>query len=233
MCSSVARVPRTSLVEEDSTNHCTWQAHDHEHVLEAKGAREKLLELIGRYKRRHGILIHSYCLMGTHPHVVCTSTNGQEEFSKFWKVVNHQFAWWFNRRHNRRGQVVMERMRSPRIQPSGNHQLTVMRYGDLNPVRAGLVRSPKDWPWSTYRHYAFGEPNELVDPAPDYLALGRTAAARRKAYRSLFATALTIVLRESRPDLVTLPFVGDAQWVLAKLQAAGIVPRRRIASALT
>jgi putative transposase len=161
--------------------------------------------------------------MGTHPHVVCTAAKGQEEFSRFWKVVNHGFAWWFNRRHKRRGQVVMERLRSPRIQSSGSHQLTVMRYGDLNPVRAGIVRSPKDWRWSTYRHYAFGERNPLVDPAPEYLALGRTPVARRKAYQSLFVAPLTAALRERRPDLVALPFVGDASWVLMKMEAAGIL----------
>jgi putative transposase len=200
-----------------------WRAHDHERVFDEDGARDKFLELLAKYKERHGIRIHSYCLMGTHPHVVCTAANGQQEFSKFWKVVNHGFAWWFNRRHKRRGQVVMERLRSPRIQSSGNHQLTVMRYGDLNPVRAGLVRSPKDWQWSTYRHYAFGEPNPLVDPAPEYLALGRTAVARRKAYQSLFAHVAA--LRERRPELVMLPFIGDATWVMTRMEAAGI-PRR-------
>jgi len=228
----VGRISRELLVEPDSTNHCTWRAHDHERVFEAEGAREKFLELLAKYKEGHGIRIHSYCLMGTHPHVVCTVANGQEEFSRFWKVVNHAFAWWFNRRHKRRGQVVMERLRSPRIQASGSHQLTVMRYGDLNPVRAGIVRSPKDWRWSSYRHYAFGERNPLVDPAPEYVALGRTSIARRKAYQSLFAAPLSAGLRERRPDLVALPFVGDASWVLTRSEAAGILSplhaRRRL-----
>jgi putative transposase len=222
------RIPRALLVEPESTNHCTWRAHDHERVFEADDARAKYLELLARYKERHGILIHSYCLMGTHPHVVCTSSGGQEEFSKFWKAVNHGFAWWFNRRHGRRGQVVMERVLSPRIQGGGGHQLTVMRYGDLNPVRAGLVRRPKDWQWSSYRYYAFGEPNDLIDPAAEYLALGRTAPERRKAYQSLFAIPLSAALGTRRPDLVTLAFIGDASWVNARAKAAGLLsPRRR------
>jgi putative transposase len=162
--------------------------------------------------------------MGTHPHVVCTSDLGQKEFSKFWKVVNYRFARWYNRQKNRRGQVVMERMKSPRIQGDGSHLLTVMRYGDLNPVRAGLVRSPKDWQWSSYRHYAFGEPNALIDDAVEYLALGRTGPERRKAYQALFAVPLSASLRTSRPDLVTFPFVGDAVWVTNRLEAAGLSP---------
>jgi putative transposase len=218
----VGRIARKLLVEPDSTNHCVWRAHDHDRVFEEEGSREKFLELIAKYKERHGIRIHSYCLMGTHPHVVCTAINGQEDFSKFWKVVNHGFSWWFNRRHERRGQVVMERLRSPRIQSGGSHQLTVMRYGDLNPVRAGLVRSPKDWAWSSYRHYAFGEPNPLIDPAPEYLALGPNPVARRKAYQSLFAAPLVTTLRARRAELVAFPFIGDATWVSAKMEAVGL-----------
>ena len=162
--------------------------------------------------------------MGTHPHVVCTSDLGQEKFSRFWQVVNGRFARWYNARRNRRGQVVMERLRSPRIQGEGAHQLTVMRYGDLNPVRAGLVRSPKDWAWSSYRHYAFGEPNALIDDAVEYLGLGRTGPQRRKAYQSLFALPLSASLRARRPDLVTFPFVGDDLWVANRLEAAGLSP---------
>ena len=132
--------------------------------------------------------------MGTHPHLVVVATRGQEEFSRFWKVVNQLFARWYNQQQeSRRGQVVTQRMKSPMIQPdaNGRHILTVMRYGDLNPVRAGLVRSPKDYAWSSYRHYAFGEPNPLIDDEPEYLALGHTPAQRRLAYRHLFAVSLT------------------------------------------
>ena len=103
-----------------------------------------------------------------------------------------------------------------------------MRYGDLNPVRAGLVRRPKDWLWSSYRHYAFGEPNDLIDPAAEYLALGRTPAERRKAYQRLFAMPLSAALTTRRPDLVTLAFIGDASWVSARTEAAGLSPPRRL-----
>lgn len=210
-------------MEGGSTNHCTWRAHDHQRVFEEPGARDKFLELLARYKAKHGVLIHSFCIMGTHPHVVCTASNGQREFSRFWKVVNHCFARWYNTRRSRRGQVVMERLRSPRIQPDASHQLAVMRYGDLNPVRAGLVSSAKDWRWSSYRHYAFGERHPLVDDAPEFLALGRTGRERRAAYRALFVQPLRDTLNR-RPEFVTLPFIGDQSWVSARLQNAGLSP---------
>jgi putative transposase len=219
----VGRIRRDLLVGEDSTNHCTWRVHNLDLAFEEPGARAKYLELMGKYKARHGMLIRSYCLMGTHPHVVCTSTNGQPAFSAFWKAVNQGFARWYNDLKERRGQVVMERLRSPRIE-EGSHLLRVMRYGDLNPVRAGLVRSPRDWAWSSYRHYAFGEEDPLVDDAPEYRALGRTAPERRKAYRALLAQPLGEGLGVRRPELVVSWFIGSEAWVKRRCRVAGLSP---------
>jgi putative transposase len=76
-----------------------------------------------------------------------------------------------------------------------------------------MVRSPKDYPWSSYRHYAFGEPNALIIDEPEYLALARTPAQRRLAYRHLFALALSKVLRMRRPEIVDATFYGDPGWM--------------------
>jgi len=219
----MARLPRILLVEEGSTNHCTWRSHGHALVLESEEARHVFLALLRKYKEKFGIEIHSYCLMGTHPHVMCRATKGQQAFSAFWKVVNWGFARWYNRRTQGRGQVVMERLRSPRIQ-DGRHQLEVMRYGDLNPVRAGLVRSPSHWRWSSFRHYAYGDPDDLITDAPEYLALGRNRPERRTAYLHLFARPRVESLRSRRPDLVHGPFIGDREWVTVRLEACGLSP---------
>jgi putative transposase len=220
------RFRRSWLVESGSTNHCTWRSHNQSLVLDSDEARRKFLDLLAKYKDRYGIEIHAYCLMGTHPHVVVRAANGQEDFSRFWKVVNQCFARWSNRRTHGRGQVVMERLRSPRIRSGGPHALTVMRYADTNPVRAGLVRSPKDWAWSSHRHYAYGEPSHLVTDSPDYVALGRTGRERRKAYLHLFARTLIESLGRRRPDLVIGPFIGDDGWVRRRLAHCGLSPPR-------
>ena len=219
------RVSRGQLVAEGSTNHCTWRSHGFAFVLDSDDARRFFLSLLRKHKEEFGIQIHSYCLMGSHPHVVCRSTKGQLAFSAFWHRVNWSFACWYNRRTGGRGQVVMERLRSPRIQ-DGRHQLAVIRYGDLNPVRAGLVSSAGDWKWSSHRHYAYGEENDLITDAPEYLALGRTGAERRKAYLHLFAVPLVESLLARRRDLVAAPFVGEERWVARRLRACGLSPPR-------
>jgi putative transposase len=116
-------------------------------------------------------------------------------------------------------------MRSPPIQDA-RHELTVMRYIDLNPVRAGLVPTASQWRWSSFRHYAYGEPDDLITDAPEYLALGRTPAERRKAYLHLFATPLAEPLLRRRPDLVLAPFIGDPAWIAGRREASGLSPAR-------
>jgi putative transposase len=214
----VARIPRRAVVQENSVNHCTWRSHDNELVLDVPEAKREFLRLLRAFKVRYGILILAYCVMGTHPHVVCVATKGQQAFSRFWQIVNHRFARWYNRRHGRRGQVVMERLSSPQIQDD-RYLIEAIRYVDLNPVKAKLVARAKDWAWSSHRHYALGEPDDLVDDAPAYLNLGRNAIERRIAYRHLFAMKLVTTFLLKRPDLVARPFVGDERWVEDRLRS--------------
>jgi putative transposase len=218
------RLPRSRLVAENSTNHCFWRGHNHSFVLATDDARNRFLELLAKYKGVHRIEIHSYCLMGTHPHVVCRSPRGQTAFSAFWKVVNQSFARWLNRRNGTCGQVVMERLGSPRVQPDGKHQLAVMCYGDMNPVRAGLVRRARDWAWSSHRHYALGEPNDLVTDAPAYVALGQTWLSRRRGYLRLFAPRFIAPFKCRRPEFSRPGFIGDEFWRASFGIAAGPSP---------
>src|SRR5512137_551069 len=218
------RFPRSRLVGPGTMHHCFWRSHNRSPVLDSDEARWKFLGLLAKYKDRHDIVIRSYCLMSTHPHVVCGSTRGQPAFSAFWKVVNQCFARWSNRRTGGRGQVVMERLGSPRIHPGGRHELEAIFYGDMNPVRAGIVRRPRDWPWSSHSHYALGTPDPLVADSPAYVALGRTTAERRIAYLRLLRGRVAQRLRRHRPDLVVRPFFGPPRWVLALLREIEGVP---------
>ena len=68
--------------------------------------------------------------------------------------------------------------------------LLCQRYIALNPVRAGMVKDPADYRWSSYRANALGEPDPILIPHELYQALGASAESRRGAYRVLFRDAL-------------------------------------------
>ncbi|MCS4505610.1 transposase [Arhodomonas aquaeolei] len=59
-----------------------------------------------------------------------------------------------------------------------------------NPLRAGMVGHPGEYPWSSYRCSAQGECSDVVTPHGAYLELGNTLPERFAIYRSLFESAL-------------------------------------------
>ena len=72
---------------------------------------------------------------------------------------------------------------------SGRYALACHRYIELNPVRAGMVRRPEEYRWSSYHDNGLGLADSVLSPHAEYLALGRDAASRRQAYRYLFRSA--------------------------------------------
>ena len=69
--------------------------------------------------------------------------------------------------------------------------LTCYRYIELNPVRAGIVRSPGEYPWSSFQVNAWGREDGLVNFHESYLALGHDAEERRDVYQKLIGEALS------------------------------------------
>jgi len=90
-----------------------------------------------------------------------------------------------NRTYRRTGTLWEGRFRSCLTQEE-DYVMGCYRYIELNPVRAYMVRHPAEYPWSSYRANAQGEPTTLLTSHPLYSALGSDDKARRAQYRELF-----------------------------------------------
>ena len=91
-----------------------------------------------------------------------------------------------NRTHRRTGTLWEGRYRAAPID-SDAYFFTCSKYIELNPVRARMVASPADYPWSSYHANACGIADPLTGAHALYLALGENALEHQKAYRALFA----------------------------------------------
>lgn len=87
------------------------------------------------------------CLMTTHAHLIVGVVDDQ--LAEAMQEMNFRYAKRFNSRHRRRGRVFGAPYGSRRIHDD-DHLLRVFKYVALNPVEAGLVRKPQDWPYSSY-----------------------------------------------------------------------------------
>lgn len=72
------------------------------------------------------------------------------DLSLFVKEVKERFSRWYNKRHERKGTLWMDRFKSVMVEGKGEALQTMAAYIDLNPVRAGLVEDPKDYRWCGY-----------------------------------------------------------------------------------
>jgi putative transposase len=105
--------------------------------------------------------------------------------SLFVKEVKERFSRWFNKRHGRRGTLWMDRFKSVLVEGKGEALRTMAAYIDLNPVRAGLVKDPKDYRWCGYaealggtRRAQRGLCKALGKPVDGWHSAGAAAAYR-------------------------------------------------------
>jgi REP element-mobilizing transposase RayT len=73
-----------------------------------------------------------------------------EDVSAFMKTLKQRFSTWFNKSHNRFGPLWADRFKSVLVEGRGNVLQTMAAYIDLNPVRAGIVKDPKDYRFCGY-----------------------------------------------------------------------------------
>ncbi|OOG25410.1 hypothetical protein B1C78_06760 [Thioalkalivibrio denitrificans] len=133
--------------------------------------------------RRYGAAVHAYCLMTNHIHFLVTPDT-ETAISDTLRVVGSSYAQYVNRKYGRTGTLWEGRHRSSLIQ-SERYLFTCYRYIELNPVRAGMVKRPEAYQWSSYGANAKLERSWLT-PHDEYLRLGRTPEERAHAYRALF-----------------------------------------------
>jgi putative transposase len=148
----------------------------------------------------YGLTIHAYVWMTNHVHILATP-EFNNSISKVFQSVGRRYVQRFNFTYQRSGTLWEGRYRAT-VVDSEAYLLTLMRYIELNPVRAGMVEHPGDYLWSSYRCNALGEIglNEgWIRPHEEYLRLGHAATERQEAYRALFETAISdIDLKEIR-----------------------------------
>jgi putative transposase len=109
--------------------------------------RERFIEFLGHVVDACGWRCHAYCLMGNHFHLVLDTPGAN--LAAGMQYLKGCYAQWFNAYRGREG-TLFERRYWYRIATSEAHVLSFARYVVLNPVRAGLCRSPEEWPWSSF-----------------------------------------------------------------------------------
>jgi putative transposase len=130
---------------------------------------ELFLELYARTAKKRGWLTLAWALVWNHHHFLVALTDGG--LSDGMRVIHSGFSRRMHAKYDRTGtgHFVRHCFYAGQLKTDGS-VLEVARYIDLNAVRAGLCRSPRDWKWSSYRANVglahprtFHQPHELLE----------------------------------------------------------------------
>ena len=188
----------------------------------------QFLDALGQTQQRYPFRLYAYCLLHNHFHLVLEPAAGQN-ISRILQSLTVAHTWHYHQAQATSGHVWQGRFKSPAI-ASDEHLLTVMRYVESNPLRAGVVTDLADYPWSSYPAHGLGKHLPLVEEAPVWRSLGRTEAARQAYWRSWLHTPLTEKeLAGVRQSVTSGRPYGGAAWVeqIGRRLGLNLTPRRR------
>lgn len=156
----MARLAR--LVIPGMPHHGTQRGNRRQQTFFNDGDYAAYLELMAQSCGQRGVEIWGYCLMPNHVHLIAVPSS---EDGLRWAIgsAHERYTRRTNFRQKWRGYLWQGRFGS--FVMDEPYLLAAARYVELNPVRAGLVRSAADWPWSSARAHLSGRDDCLVKAA--------------------------------------------------------------------
>ena len=140
----------------------TFSCIRHRPILGSPEARETFLTILERTRVLYEMAIHGYVIMPDHVHLLVSEPE-KATLSLAIQILKQRFS------KTRPEQHVWE----PRYYDfnvySDDKRIEKLRYIHRNPVRRGLVDTPEDWPWSSFRSYAYNEPGFVTITIPPNL----------------------------------------------------------------
>ena len=203
-------------------------------VSEVEGDASRLLELIGEQVEAGRLEVLAFCILGTHFHLFVVSLIA--ELSEAMRRLQSVYAQGFNRSRDRAGALFQGRFFSALVE-SYAYQIQLVRYIDENPVLAGLVGSPEEYPYGSAMAYVRGGGPKWLSRTwvEQQVVLRRALAAYDpREYRSVFGKRLSSGLRtcveqrclrgldapEEMDALLIAPVAGVRSWLAQRVQAA-------------
>ena len=162
--------------------HILIRGNNREDVFKDVKDYKKYIEILKRYKEKYKFRLYHYILMRNHVHLVIEPIKKGGTLAEIMKSINLSYVQYYKFRYKHIGHFWQDRYKSIIISKD-EYLLACGSYVELNPVRAGIVKDPRDYKWSSYNVYAYGKANSLVDEHSIYKGLSKNDRERRKRYR--------------------------------------------------
>ncbi len=127
--------------------HITARGNEQKDIFKSRRDREKFLSYLESAVTRYGAIIHAYCLMDNHYHLLLETPVGN--LPEVMRHINGAYTNYFNTKRKRAGHLFQGRYKAILIE-ADEYLKELSRYIHLNPVRVGIVENPERYCWSSY-----------------------------------------------------------------------------------
>lgn len=173
-------MPRTARIAPQAfVYHVLTRGNNRQAIFKEDEDDLKYLELIKKYKEKYKFRLYHYALMTNHVHLVIETTETGGELSQIMKGINLSYAQYYKAKYKHIGHFWQDRYKSIIISKD-EYLLACGSYVELNPVRAGIVKDPKEYRWNSYRFNAYGKSSNIIDEHIIYEGLSSDESLRRE-----------------------------------------------------
>ncbi len=161
--------------------HVMVRGNNRSNIFHEEEDYRKYLDILEENKRKYELRIYHYVLMDNHVHIIIKSPRGKN-LSEGMKRQGVTYTRYYRKKYKGIGHLFQDRFKSFIIQ-EGVYLLECGRYVELNPLRAGIVKSPEEYKWTSYRVYVTEEDSKIIEESPEYEGLSEEESKRRIIYR--------------------------------------------------
>lgn len=173
-------MPRTArIAPQEYVYHVLTRGNNKQNIFKEEDDYLKFIDILKKYKEKYQFKLYHYVLMTNHIHLVVETIEKGGELSEIMKGINLSYAQHFKNKYKYTGHFWQDRFKSILISKD-EYLLACGSYVELNPVRARMVKDPREYRWSSYRANAYGKRDDLLDVHIIYDKLFHDQEVRRE-----------------------------------------------------
>jgi len=191
--------------------HITSRGNERKEIFKTNIDREKFLTYLASATRRYGAVIHVWCLMTNHYHLLLETPAGN--LSEIMRHINGAYTTYFNIKRERSGHLLQGRYKAILVD-ADEYAQQLSCYIHLNPVRVGAVQRPEYYAWSSYRDY-IGRRKVPEWLRRDFILgyFGGMSAKGERSYRKYVEKAMGQDGRSPLKEVLHSTFLGSEAFV--------------------
>jgi len=191
--------------------HVTSRGNERKNVFKSKRDREKFFGYLESATQRYDAVIHSFCLMDNHYHLLIETPSGN--LPQIMRHINGSYTTYFNVKRARSGHLFQGRYKAILVEID-EYAKELSRYIHLNPVRAKMVKTPEEYEWSSYQFYIG------LQKSPEWLFrdfilgyFGGKVSTAQKGYRSFVSAMVNEEYDSPLDEVVCSTLLGSPNFI--------------------